>query len=87
LTSAGFVDVSLTNRNPWYRQLAREERAQFDASDRLRYETAIGAEGLAKMRKTWEAMIVVLDTGEHCPHHLRRRKSGKKGGHSEFVSD
>ena len=22
----------------------------------------------------WRAMIVVLDSGEHCPHHFRGRK-------------
>ncbi len=74
LTAAGFVDVSLSNRNSWYRQLARAERAAFDSPDRPKYEAAIGVEGLEKMRKTWEAMIVVLDSGEHCPHHLRGRK-------------
>lgn len=74
LTAAGFVDVSLICRNAWYRQLAREERAAFDGAGRSRYEAAIGAEGLAKMKQTWEAMIAVLDTGEHCPHHLRGRK-------------
>ncbi len=75
LIAAGFVDVSLTNRNPWYRQVAREERAAFDGAGRSRYEAAIGVEGLAKMKQTWEAMIAVLDTGEHCPHHLRAQKS------------
>lgn len=74
LAAAGFEDVALTNRNSWYRQVAREERAAFDGAGSSRYEAAIGAEGLAKMKKTWEAMIVVLDTGEHCPHHLRGRK-------------
>jgi phosphoethanolamine N-methyltransferase len=24
----------------------------------------------------WQAMIVVLDTGEHCPHHLHATKPG-----------
>lgn len=74
LTAAGFADVSLSNRNSWYRQVAREERAAFDGAGSSRYQAAIGAEGLAKMKQTWEAMIVVLDTGEHCPHHLRGRK-------------
>jgi phosphoethanolamine N-methyltransferase len=23
---------------------------------------------------TWRAMLVVLETGEHCPHHLHGRK-------------
>lgn len=74
LTAAGFIDVSLTNRNSWYRRVAREERADFDGVDRSRFEAAIGVEGLDKMKRTWDAMIVVLDTGEHCPHHLRGKK-------------
>lgn len=74
LRTAGFTDVSLENRNPWYRQQARTERATLSGPDRSRFEAAIGADEVEHLVKTWDAMIVVLDTGEHCPHHLRARK-------------
>ena len=34
LEAAGFVDVSLTNRNPWYRRVAREELARLEGAGR-----------------------------------------------------
>jgi 2-polyprenyl-3-methyl-5-hydroxy-6-metoxy-1,4-benzoquinol methylase len=68
---AGFVDIEITDRNPWYREVARNEL------DRLRgplYETvsvAVGHEYVDKNIHTWEAMQKVLDSGEHRPTHLR----------------
>ena len=32
LEEAGFVDVSLSNRNPWYRTVAREELARLEGA-------------------------------------------------------
>ena len=34
LEAAGFVDVSLTNRNPWYRTVARQELARLEGTGR-----------------------------------------------------
>ncbi|MEO1191410.1 MAG: hypothetical protein AAFY02_06620 [Pseudomonadota bacterium] len=31
---------------------------------------------IARQTKTWELMVPVLDSGEHCPHHLYGRKLG-----------
>jgi hypothetical protein len=28
--------------------------------------------------KTWNAMITVLETGEHCPHHIKCKKPFNK---------
>ncbi len=74
LAAAGFVDIQLTNRNPWYRDVAKEELARLVGPERQKFEATLGAEDLQGMINTWEAMLVVLDSGEHCPHHFRARK-------------
>jgi len=74
LAAAGFDDIQLTNRNPWYRDVAKEELARLVGPERQKFEATLGAEDLQGMINTWEAMLVVLDSGEHCPHHFRARK-------------
>lgn len=76
LDAAGFAEVGLHNRNPWYRDVAVTELAFLSGSDRPRLEAAHGVEFIAGQILTWTAMIEVLQTGEHCPHHLRGRKPG-----------
>ncbi|MDI7863152.1 methyltransferase domain-containing protein [Rhizobiaceae bacterium n13] len=73
---AGFIGIATVNRNEWYREEARREL------DRLRndlYEPAVAMVGKAYVDKnirTWMAMQKVLDSGEHCPAHLRGNKPG-----------
>jgi len=74
LEGAGFVDVSLRNRNPWYRDVARRELASLEDEIYERAVAAAGREVVDHNIGTWRAMLAVLDTGEHCPHHLRGRK-------------
>ena len=74
LEGAGFVDVSLTNRNPWYRTVAREELARLEGTGRDAFLTALDEAALDEQIEIWRAMVVVLDSGEHCPHHFRGRK-------------
>ena len=74
LEAAGFVDVSLTNRNPWYRGVAREELARLEGSGRDAFLRVLGEAALDAQVETWRAMVIVLDSGEHCPHHFRGRK-------------
>ena len=74
LEGAGFSGIALKNRNEWYREVARGER---DAIAGELYERACEAAGKAEVDKniaTWNAMVVVLESGEHCPHHLRAAK-------------
>ena len=70
------MHVRLTNRNAWYRGQAREELARLEGPERPDFEAILGHDEIARQIRTWRAMIVVLDTGEHCPHHLRARKPG-----------
>ena len=74
LRQAGFADVVLTNRNQWYREQAKEELAQLNGQLYDRAVTELGNEIVDHNIQTWGLMIKVLETGEHCPHHVRGRK-------------
>ena len=74
LEAAGFVDVSLYNRNPWYRGVAREELARLEGAGRDAFVAVLGEAALDEQVGIWRAMIVVLESGEHCPHHFRCRR-------------
>lgn len=74
LNAAGFTNVRLTNRNPWYREQARRELAQLQGPLNARAVAEMGQELVDHNIQTWTLMIKVLDLGEHCPHHVRGRK-------------
>ena len=74
LEQSGFVDIEMTNRNHWYRQEARLEHARLTGDEKEKFATILGQDELESMIEIWLAMQVVLDTGEHCPHHFRARK-------------
>lgn len=76
LADAGFTDITLTNRNPWYAEVAAAELAEFSGPNRPQWESAHGADLIASSIDTWSQMVAVLKSGEHCPHHLRARKPG-----------
>ncbi len=79
MAAAGFVDVSAENRNAWYREVARGELERLSGPLHAQAVAAVGEEYVAKNIRTWGAMQKVLDTGEHCPTHLRGSKPD--GGH------
>ncbi|MFD1328681.1 class I SAM-dependent methyltransferase [Mycoplana ramosa] len=74
MTAAGFVDASAESRNAWYRETARSELQRLQGSLHAAAAEAVGEEYVAKNVRTWTAMQKVLDTGEHCPTHLRGSK-------------
>ncbi|MEM8595628.1 MAG: methyltransferase domain-containing protein, partial [Pseudomonadota bacterium] len=74
LVQAGFVDVALVNRNPWYREQAKAELERLQGPERPEFEALLPDGDLEGQLTTWRAMIGVLESGEHCPHHLRGRK-------------
>jgi SAM-dependent methyltransferase len=74
MEGAGLRDVSITDRNPWYREVAREELARLNGPLGARAAEAVGAAYVTRNIATWEAMQKVLDSGEHRPTHLRARK-------------
>ncbi len=74
LAEAGFQNIALSSRNGWYAEVAREELARMSGPTRAKWEAAHGADLIAYSIDTWTAMIRVLETGEHCPHHLLAQK-------------
>ncbi len=74
LGAAGFVDIRVADRNPWYRHEARRERDNMKGSLYAGLESAVGTEFLERQIDVWDKMIIVLDQGELRPTHLRARK-------------
>jgi len=75
LEAAGFQNIALTNRNGWYLDVARDELTLLK-TQRESLAKAHGTEFIDHSIATWRAMIGVLETGEHCPHHIRAQKPG-----------
>lgn len=75
MEAAGFTAVATVNRNPWYREVARGELARLAGPMRAAVIAAVGEDYVEKNIRTWSAMQKVLDTGEHCPTHLRGWRS------------
>jgi phosphoethanolamine N-methyltransferase len=74
LADAGFVDIELRDRNAWYRDVARDELARLTGVDHGRFVALLGEEEVATQIRTWQAMVPVLESGEHRPHHFRARR-------------
>ena len=74
MEGAGFTNVETISRNAWYRVTAREELARLCGADGAAAAAIVGADFVAQNAAIWERMIPVLDTGEHCPTHLRAQK-------------
>lgn len=73
---AGFTEIEVKSRNAWYRDQARAELDRLkgpvgDAAARL-----VGRDFVEENITIWSRMIPVLDSGEHCPTHLKARKPG-----------
>jgi ubiquinone/menaquinone biosynthesis C-methylase UbiE len=76
MQAAGFTETRADNRNGWYREVARHELARLQGALHAAAVEAVGEAYVAKNIHTWTAMQKVLDTGEHCPTHLRGEKPG-----------
>ncbi|MFN4157988.1 MAG: methyltransferase domain-containing protein [Gemmobacter sp.] len=76
MTAAGFVDVETVSRNAWYRDTARQELARLRGAEGAAMAAAVGADFVDYNIALWTRMIPVLDSGEHCPTHLRAVKPG-----------
>lgn len=74
LGAAGFVDVVTLSRNAWYRDQARQELTRLQGDDGDAAARLVGRDFVDHNIAIWQRMIPVLDTGEHCPHHLFGRK-------------
>lgn len=76
MEGAGFADVELVNRNPWYAEVSAAELAELTGPNRAGWEARHGTELIAEQIAIWTAMQPVMASGEHCPHHIRARKPG-----------
>jgi ubiquinone/menaquinone biosynthesis C-methylase UbiE len=74
LKQAGFKNIILENRNKWYTVQARQEVDTLSKSRREEFEEISSAKYMDLSIETWNAMISVLQTGEHCPHHIKAMK-------------
>ena len=68
------VSIKRNNRNKWYKEEARKELQILSGPARKSYEEITSKNFIEDQIKTWKAMIRVLDTGEHCPHHFLAQK-------------
>ncbi|MEM7346954.1 MAG: methyltransferase domain-containing protein [Chloroflexota bacterium] len=76
LEAAGFIKVELNNRNPWYFPIAQKELARMQGPERPKFDATMGKEEIDEQIDLWRAMLIVLESGEHCPHHFRGQKPG-----------
>ncbi|WP_267634771.1 methyltransferase domain-containing protein [Frigidibacter sp. RF13] len=76
MAEAGFTDISVKSRNDWYKQVARTELARLQGEMGAEAARIVGQGFVDENIGIWSRMIPVLDSGEHCPSHLRARKPG-----------
>jgi phosphoethanolamine N-methyltransferase len=74
MQNAGFVDIELVNRNPWYSKVATEELAWLSGPNRDELSRRHGTDYIDHQVAIWTKLVAVLKSGEHCPHHIRARK-------------
>jgi phosphoethanolamine N-methyltransferase len=74
MEGAGFQDIRMTDRNDWYRPLARREHAALCGPLYETLAAKVGKDFLDHEIEVWRALTVVVDSGELRPGHLRARK-------------
>ena len=72
--AAGFVEVETRSRNAWYRDRAKQELERLKGPLYAEAAAELGAGFVDHNIEIWSRMIPVLESGEHCPTHLRARK-------------
>jgi ubiquinone/menaquinone biosynthesis C-methylase UbiE len=73
---AGFAEITMVDRNAWYARTARAELAAINGPLHRRLIDGAGRVEATRLAQVWERMLVVLDSGELRPIHLRGRKPG-----------
>ena len=74
MKDAGFVDIVLVNRNLWYAKVAAQELNWLTGLDRDELSKRHGTAYINHQVDVWTKLVEVLESGEHCPHHIRARK-------------
>lgn len=71
LAAAGFTDILLRDRNPWYRELARRELASLSGEWYPTLLERLGEERANHFVVNWRQLVTVLERDELKPAHLR----------------
>ena len=71
LAAAGFGQISLRDRNDWYRDRVRAELEQMRGPLKATLESAVGAAETARNIALWEKLCAVVGSGELRPGHFR----------------
>jgi phosphoethanolamine N-methyltransferase len=74
MRAAGFQDVEVRDRNAWYLATARNELKEINGRFHARLVELVGAAETDRQTQVWEAMIVVLESGELRPTHLKAKR-------------
>lgn len=74
LREAGFIDIHVVDRNPWYREEARNELTRMRGELRQPLLDTLGREKTDRWILMRAAMIVALDAGAFRPTHFRAAK-------------
>jgi ubiquinone/menaquinone biosynthesis C-methylase UbiE len=74
LSSAGFVDVELRDRNEWYRDLAERESAAMQGEWYPTILSHLGENRAQHFVANWRQLALVLRRGELRPAHYRARR-------------
>jgi SAM-dependent methyltransferase len=74
LRAAGFVDVEIRDRHPWYLTLAQRELEAMEGPLKPIIAGRIGAERAQHFIDDWRQLVVVVKRGELRPGHLKAVK-------------
>ena len=74
MEKAGFTEITIVGRNDWYRETALAELTRLQGPVGAAAAKVVGQDFVDHTIEIWKRMIPVLDTGEHCPTHLKARR-------------
>jgi phosphoethanolamine N-methyltransferase len=74
LVKAGFVEIELVNRNPWYSKIAVNELEWLKGPERKDLSKRHGENFINHQVEIWTKLVQVLKSGEHFPHHIRAKR-------------
>ncbi len=74
MQQAGFINIETTSRNAWYCETARNEIEMLKGPLYAGAVAKLGADFVDRNIAIWANMLPVLQSGEHCPTHLRAQR-------------